>query len=51
MDSPWLSKILALDIRRTDEDARAYIRHVASSNALNLIRLAAQAAPDREHNP
>ena len=51
VDSPWLSKVLALDIRRTDEDARAYIRHVASSNALNLIRLAAQAAPDREHNP
>ena len=44
VDSPWFSQVLTLDIRRTDEDARAYIRHVASSNALNLIRQAALAA-------
>ncbi len=37
VDSDWHKEVIELRLRRTDEDAREYIRWVASSNALNLI--------------
>lgn len=37
VDSDWHKEVLELRLRRTDEDAREYIRWVASSNALHLI--------------
>ena len=37
VDSDWHKEVIELRLRRADEDAREYIRWVASSNALNLI--------------
>ncbi|MGI5893497.1 MAG: competence/damage-inducible protein A [Candidatus Merdivicinus sp.] len=37
VDSDRYSDVLELHIRRTDEDAREYIRWIAASNALNLL--------------
>ena len=37
VDSDWHKEVLELRLRRSDEDAREYIRWVASSNALHLI--------------
>ena len=42
VDSDAFSEVLELHLRRTDDDAREYIRHLASSHALNEILKAAK---------
>lgn len=42
VDSERLTEVLTLHMRRNDQDAREYIRHYASSHALNLLRRAAE---------
>ena len=36
VDSPWHREVLALNIRRTDQDSREVTRYIAASHALNL---------------
>lgn len=45
VDSAWHSEVLTLNLSRRDEDARAYIRTVASSHALNLALQTARRKP------
>lgn len=42
VDSQWYTQVITLNLARRDRDARAYIRTVASSNALNLALRAAR---------
>ena len=48
VDSPWYQQTVTLHISRRDDDARGYIRTVASSNALNLALRACRAYPGKE---
>ncbi|MCI8624386.1 MAG: competence/damage-inducible protein A [Provencibacterium sp.] len=45
VDSGWYQETITLNIARRDDDARAYIRTLASSNALNLALRACRAYP------
>lgn len=47
-DSPWHSEVLTLHLSRRDDDARAYIRTLASSHALNLALRTCRAYPGRK---
>ncbi len=47
-DSPWYQQTFTLHAARRDDDARNYIRTVASSHALNLALRACRAYPGKE---